>query len=181
MSGLDTIDITNTLDYVVIVKFDNIDTFFGHKFGAIESLNKWKRYIEARTTNLAINGRFNIAAPGTKLLCFFTSTEATPTKVMWCIQNIRINDARILSLWFNSTLNIIQIISEKSETEGAFLEISEYMVKEFRTINPTKLTEGERDLLHKTFEDVLYTEVPSILEQLREENKVRQKIDQAIL
>ena len=55
------------------------------------------------------------------------------------------------------------------------------MVKEFRTINPTKLTEGERDLLLKTFEDVLYTEVPSILEQLREENKVRQKIDQAIL
>ena len=100
---------------------------------------------------------------------------------MWCKQNIRINDARILSLWFNSTLNIIQIISERSETEGAFLEISEYMVKEFRTINPTKLTEGERDLLLKTFEDVLYTEVPSILEQLREENKVRQKIDQAIL
>ncbi|AFU59198.1 putative N-6 DNA methylase family [Candidatus Nitrososphaera gargensis Ga9.2] len=181
LTGISTIDITDKLDFVVIDKFEDIDSFFGHQFKSFAKLDKWRRYVESRVANLTVNRRFNISAPGTNLLSFFTSEDATPAKIMWCIQNIRINDAKILCLWFNSTINIIQVLAQRSETEGAFLELSEYMLAEFSVLDPSKLREAEREELIKVFDEIKKSELPSILEQLKNEHPARQKIDRTIL
>ena len=95
--------------------------------------------------------------------------------------NIPDECAKILALFFNSTINILQVLLSRSETRGAFVEISKYILQDFLTINPEKLSENEKGLLLNIFQEVKDVELPSILTQLKDKHPVRKKIDEAFL
>jgi phytoene dehydrogenase-like protein len=101
--------------------------------------------------------------------------------MLWAIQDLRDEEAKILTLWFNSTINISQILSKRAETEGAFMGIDQYTLQEFLTLDPAKLSQERKDQLVKIFDEQARTKLPSILEQLRTKNTGRKKIDLALL
>ncbi len=181
-SGISKIDITDELDYVIIDKWEQYDDFqsvAGIKISKLD-LERIKKAIENRIGNLHMVRRLDLSAPGTNGLTFFSSERCSPTKLFWSL-NIPDECAKILALFFNSTINILQVLLSRSETRGAFVEISKYILQDFLTINPEKLSENEKGLLLNIFQEVKDVELPSILTQLKDKHPVRKKIDEAFL
>jgi len=177
------LNVKNSLDYVVTKKFPEFEEFLKISAGKTNPhfVEKWRKYVENRLGNISIVRRLNIAAPGTTLLAFYSSIPAAPPGVAWSLQMPAEDDAKILTLWFNSSLNIIQTIINRKETGGAYSQIDEYTLKEFLVLDTRKLPQSERKKLLEAFGEVEDTDFPSILEQLKTKFPARLTIDKAVL
>jgi hypothetical protein len=119
-------------------------------------------------------------------MAFYSESAITPCKMFWAIQGLSDEDAKILALWFNSTINIAQILTRRAKIEGAFMGLDQYIpqkyiLQKFLVLNPSKLEPERRNQLIRVFEQRAKTKLPSIIEQLKTKNLVRGAIDLAVL
>jgi hypothetical protein len=112
-----------------------------------------------------------------QILFYHLLSKARPND----FQEMDEQNSKILALWFNSTMNISQIISKRAETEGAFMGLSKYILQNFLVLDPTKLNKEQKERLVRMFDRVAKTKLPSIHEQLKTKNKIRRAIDLTIL
>lgn len=115
------------------------------------------------------------------MLAFYSSVPIVAAVVTWPVKIPRDQDSRILAVWLNSSMNILQLLLNRSETRGAFLEISKYMLERFLILDPKNLSEIEKNSLLQVFEKVKDATFPSILDQLNERFPLRVEIDKAVL
>ena len=101
--------------------------------------------------------------------------------VVWNITGVDDIYAKILALWFNSTVNALQIYLKRVETRGAWMELHKYVIDDLFALDPTKLSAKEKKELLQLFESVKDVKFPSFLTQLKEKDKNRMKIDKAFL
>jgi len=181
LSRVDTMNITNKLDYLVVKDFDESNLFFSQKDKISNSLSWWRKYIESRSTDLVFSRRFDLSAPGTRLLVYFSSKPLTPTKLFWCIKGLSEENRKLLTLWFNSTFNLLQVFLERMETRGAFMNYDKYVLESSLLIDTETLSSQSRKFLIDTFDEIKDEKFPSLLEQLRNKYPTRIKIDKAIL
>jgi len=174
------------LDYATISRFTGDQSFFiksliakGNNLSSY--VKKWRQYLESRKTNLVVSRRFNLSAPNTSALAFYSISDVSPCKMFWAIRGIKDEEAKILALWFNSTINIAQILSRRAETEGAFMGLDQYILQNFLVLDPAELNQQQKERLTKVFDECAKTKLPSILNQLKTRNSIRRKIDLAIL
>jgi len=185
-SGLHSINVSDDLDYAVISRFPDDQHFFVkslvEKGNNLSSYVKsWRKYLESRRTNLVVSRRFDISAPNTSAMAFYSSSILSPCKMFWAIQGVDDDDVKILALWFNSTINIDQILSRRAETRGAFMGLDQYILQEFLVLDPKSLTPQQNEQLLKVFDETTKTKLPSIIEQLKTKNPTRRTLDLAIL
>jgi hypothetical protein len=185
-TGLQSVDVSEDTDFAVVSRFAGDNSFFFkdlvEKGSNLSSyVKKWRNYLESRKTNLLISRRFDISAPNTMALAFYSSVALSPCKMFWAIQGIDENESKILALWFNSTINIAQILSKRAETRGAFMGLDQYILQEFLVPILSKLKRQHKDQLLRVFDQCAKTKLPSIIEQLKTKNPVRRAIDLAIL
>jgi type I restriction-modification system DNA methylase subunit len=185
-SGLRSIDVSDEVDYAVVSRFAEDHNFFVK--GLVDKgknlsyyVKKWRQYLESRKANLVVSRRFNLSAPNTAAMAFFSSKMVSPCKMLWAIQGLKDEDAKILALWFNSTINISQILSRRAETEGAFMGLDQYILQQFLVVDPSKLGQQQKKRLIQLFDEHAKTQLPSVLEQFTKQNPVRKAIDLAIL
>jgi len=91
------------------------------------------------------------------------------------------DDAKILSLWFNSTLNLLAMLIHRTETRGAWMKLHEYAMNKMQLLDPKKLKKHERNRLLQYFETVKNVSFPSILEQMKTKFSPRKELDIMIL
>ncbi|MEM3673754.1 MAG: hypothetical protein QW468_06010, partial [Candidatus Bathyarchaeia archaeon] len=91
----------------------------------------------------------DISAVGSSMMAFYSFIPLAPPGISWSIKVPSSEDAKILALWFNSTVNILQTLINRKETRGAFLQIDEYTLETFNVVNPIKLSNVEKELLLK--------------------------------
>jgi hypothetical protein len=185
-AGIQSIDVSNDVDYAIVSRFARDQYFFTkelvEKGSNLSSyVKKWRKYLEDRKTKLTISRRFNLSAPNTSAMAFYSDVEIAPCKMFWAIKGLSDEDAKILVLWLNSTINIGQILARRAETEGAFMGLDQYILNKFLVLNPSKLDPEMKVQLIKIFEEYGKTQLPSIIEQLKNKNPVRRAIDLAIL
>jgi hypothetical protein len=101
--------------------------------------------------------------------------------MLWAIQGLDEKESKILALWFNSTINIAQVLSKRAETRGAFMGLDQYILQEFLVPNPERIKQNQKDNLLKVFDQCADQELPSIIKQLKTNNPIRRAIDLAIL
>jgi tRNA1(Val) A37 N6-methylase TrmN6 len=183
-SGLESVDITEELDYVVVSRFNGDEHFFRRellkKGGEISrEVKSWRKYLKSRMTNLVISRRFNLSAPKTAAIAFCSDREFVPAKMFWSVKGLDTEAAKILALWFNSTFNIEQVLLKRAETEGAFMGLDEYVLEEFMVPDLDRLEKDELKSLLSVYDRVAKTRLPSILQQLKERSEVRRVIDEA--
>jgi hypothetical protein len=97
---------------------------------------------------------------------------------------IKVNDViqnRLLCLWFNSTLFLFQVLTERKETRGGWIWLDNYVLGEFMMPNFSRLSKNEVEILLKAFDNYGGTSMPSLLKQLRENHPARNEIDRAFL
>jgi len=87
----------------------------------------------------------------------------------------------LLTLWLNSTLNLFQLFIERKETEGGWIWLDNYIMREFMMLDFFKLSEQETNTLLAVFEKLGKVSVPSLLEQIETRNSARMEIDRTLL
>lgn len=180
-SGIEQLDLSENLDFIIIKPFKNCSLLFDGKSNIHKFLSRWRNYVERRRTNLVFMRRFDLSAPGTILLSYYCSDEFTASKMLWCFRNLPERDAKILALWFNSSLNLLQLFLDRIETRGAFMGYSKYVLLDTLVLDRNKLTENQNEILLGTFEIIKNVKFPSLLDQLKHGHPAKKKIDKAIL
>ncbi|MGC8896226.1 MAG: Eco57I restriction-modification methylase domain-containing protein [Candidatus Bathyarchaeia archaeon] len=182
-AGCDILDISDDLDYILVDKFSDANQLFPNEEQAKKALtdiSRWKKIVFLKKANLIISRRFDLSAKGTKFLAFFSATPIFGVD-MWSIKGFNDKDAKIFTLWFNSTLNLLQLLIYRTETRGAWIKLHEYQIRNSMMLNPKTLTQQEKYALLDLFEKFKTQKFPSILEQLRGRFWARVEIDKAIL
>ncbi|MGD0646261.1 MAG: N-6 DNA methylase [Candidatus Bathyarchaeia archaeon] len=185
-AGLQSINVSDDVDYAIVSRFAGDQYFFIKELvekgnNLSNYVKKWRKYLENRKTQLTISRRFNLSAPNTSAMAFYSELAVAPCKMFWSVKGVSKEDAKILALWFNSTFNIEQILARRAETEGAFMGLDLYILEKFLVIDPSKLNSKEREQLVRIFDEHAKTRLPSIIEQLNTKNLVRRAVDLAIL
>jgi hypothetical protein len=143
-------------------------------------VESWRERFNGRMCHVLLARRFDLSAPGTSLLAFYSDKPVVGVD-MWCVRKITGRNAKLLTLWLNSSLSLLQILIQRTETRGAWMKIHDYMLDQIFTPDFSKMTDSEAQQLLKVFETFKKTKVPSTLEQLRGKHPGRQAIDKAWL
>ena len=172
-SAVNTIDVSDEADFLVMSKFEGMNTVYPDIDERV--LDKWRRKVKDRASNLLIARRFVLPAPGLSILAFYSNKPLVGVD-LWSIKGATDKDAQILALWFNSTVNLLQVYILR--VLDTWMKIHDYTLKEFLIPELTKL---ERKELLELFNEVRSVRLPSISEQLKQRDSIRRKIDAAIL
>ncbi len=172
----DRLDLTDMLDYIIICAFDKVDRVLRNP----AVLEKWKKYVEPRLANVLISRRFDISATGTKFVAYYSALPMVGVD-MWSTRGVQQDDAKIFTLWFNSTASLLSVITKRTETRGAWMKLHEYTLKDLMILDPDRLSPEERNLLLEVFNKIKNVSFPCVLEQLRGRFWARVEIDRAVL
>jgi hypothetical protein len=181
VTGMDKILVDRVFDYVVAHRFKG-DEQFWNGAPADEILEARRKQIATRAAYLLIAGRggLNLAAEGTRLLAFCSRERIAPTWAFWSFKTRNFEEAQILSLWWNSTFLLNQLIDKRTEVEGSRVWFGKEAINPLPVIDYRKLTAVQRDSVLKLFSSLSEVSFPSILEQLEKNFDVRVKIDEAM-
>jgi len=175
-SNVNTLDVSDESDFLLLSQFKGIERVCpGLNASTFE---KWQKKVKERASNLLIARRFVLPAPGLSVLAFYSSRPIVGVD-LWSIKELYDEDAKILALWFNNSVNLLQVYVLR--TLDTWMKIHDYTLNEFLILNFTKLSQKEKQELIDLFNEVKATRLPSILEQLKQRNPVRHKIDATIL
>lgn len=182
-SSVDYLDITEKSDFIVTDTFPRIAEFF-EDIKIMKSFQKnkksWQEYIKRRQGSVFFARKIDLSAPGTRLVSFFSSVPLVPGE-FWLLRNLNLKHSKILSLWFNSTPNLIQMFLNRTETRGTWMKTDVKSLKETYVLDPRSLKREETDELLALFDSIATSQFPSIIEQFRTVHSGRKRIDEAIL
>lgn len=164
-------------DYVM-VEWDK--DFFGY-LGAVarNRVKEWKRYVSQRTGKLFIGRRFVVPAPGTVHLAYVSDEKISVPATMWVVNGFSDEENKILWLWLNSTLHLVQMLLNK--IEDVWLNVHEYVLEEFLVPRTGELSAGIRKELVDLFDKLKDKEFPSLRDQVKSRFHARREIDLAIM
>ena len=183
-SGVNKIDITKELDYVIVEEWDKSEfnklrEATSHKLPST-FMEKFKRDVEARMGNFFIVRRLDLAAPNTYALAFFSNIECAPTKLVWSTK-VPHSKLKLIAAFFNSTINLLQTLLSRAETRGSFLELSEYILVDFYIPNLDAVSQKDKYKIIQAFERMSKRPLSSLLNQIKEKDNDRLALDKAWL
>ncbi|MDH2901649.1 MAG: N-6 DNA methylase [archaeon] len=183
-SGVNKIDISHELDYVIVEswdtrQFDSLREVTSSKLSR-SFMSKFKNDVEQRLGNFFIVRRLNLSAPQTYSLAFYSGIECSPTKLVWSA-SLPKQQAKLLAAYFNSTINILQTLLSRAETEGAFLDLSQYVLVDFLVPVLDMLSEKDTQNILIAFDKMSKHSLPSLLDQLKDKDPARVALDTAWL
>jgi hypothetical protein len=171
------LDVDTISDKAIIKPFDGLQQI-EQKLGVTDvDLQDVARRVSGRFSHLLISRRFNFAAPGTKIVSFFSSQKLLPGEAFWTLPT-DINTSKYLSLYFNSTLTLIGLLLAQRETEGSFIDITLDKIQELLVPD---VNNCETSQLLDAFEQVRGIEFPPLIDQFENPPEARKIIDRAVL
>ena len=186
-SHVDTLDATNNSDYLIVKWFNELSTMASYTFSGSELkklskdiVGKWYLNYKGREAYLLLARRPYMASPSTHLIAFYSEVPIIGIDV-WSVKGINREYAKILALWLNSSINILQLLYLGVACEGAWMKIHEYMFERTRVPDLNKLYPNEKNELLKLFESLRSYKFKSLYEQIKEGDEMRKAIDMAWL
>ncbi len=171
-----TFNLSNKEDFIVLSKFRNLHEVLP---GITEkTLMNWKRKVEERATNFLISSNFVLPAASLSALAFYSNNPIVGVD-MWSIRGLSNEEAKLQTLWFNSTLNLLQVYLLGTLNTG--MKINERALREFKFLNTEKLSDTQKIELSNLFREIGAAEMPGIRLQLEDKHPLRLKLDMTIL
>jgi hypothetical protein len=172
------------LDYVIIniwdrPKFNKLREATSSKLSRT-FMEKFRRDVEARMGNFFIVRRLNLAAPNTYTLAFFSNIECAPTKLVWSAK-VPKSKIKLIAAFFNSSINLLQTLLSRAETEGSFIDLSEYILVDFYVPDLERLSQKDSDRIIQAFEKMSKRPLSSLLDQIKQKDSDRFALDKAWL
>ena len=123
-----------------------------------------EKYLENRTSHLGIIETLHIEAPGTYFFAYYTKTPRVFGSSFWNVTNINELEARILTIWLNSTINIAQLFIKRVPT--GWFKVRGYTFDKLLLLSQKKLNKKEIATLNDVFHEVRKESFPSLWKQI---------------
>lgn len=188
LSDIDHMDVSGDKEFVICKYYEGLPNVL-QKIYSMEQAKEfeqrikrdWEKKTRHGSTNFAFARRIDLGAPGTRLLSLFSDKPRFLSANSWGIRDIQSDDAKILCLWFNSTLFLMDILSKRTPTRGSWGQIDEQYILDMNCVDPMKIDWEERKVLLNLFEEIGTTRFPSLIEQLKDKFVSKRKIDATFL
>jgi hypothetical protein len=172
-------DITECCDWFICQRFKGFETVELVLVGTDVDFDALNRQAEAKAAHLVVGYRLNLAAPGTKLLAFY-SREKVVAQQAFSSLHADPETAKALCLWLNGVAFIVQILANRAETEGSFCNLTDEMLRQ--TFAPTSdFLAAHRKEFSDAFERFKAVEWRSLLEQFECCDREREELDSFLL
>ena len=175
-SSIKTLDVSNKEDFIILSKFRDANKVLPEITD--KTLESWKHRVEERAANFLIVRTFALPASGLSALAFYSDNPLVGAD-MWSIKGLSNEEAKLQTLWFNSTPNLLQVYMQR--TSDAWIEIHDYTLNNLNFLNMEKLSQTQKTELLTLFRQISAAELPSILAQLENRHPLRMRLDMAIL
>jgi hypothetical protein len=100
---------------------------------------------------------------------------------MWTLKNIKPRDAKILALWFNSSPSILQLMLNRIETSGPWMQLHQYVASDLLVLDPRTLPRAQTKMLLDAFSRLKSVAFPSLREQFSSGFGPRLTLDNIVL
>jgi hypothetical protein len=172
-------DITDCCDWFICQRFKGFETVELVLVGTDVDFDALNRQAEAKAAHLVVGYRLDLAAPGTKLLAFY-SREKVVAQQAFSSLHADPETAKALCLWLNGVAFIVQILANRAETRGSFCNLTDEMLRQ--TFAPTSdFLAAYRKEFSDAFERFKAVEWRSLLEQFECCDREREELDSFLL
>lgn len=177
VSGIRTMQLAEPYDWVVNDRFSGDELFWSTD--ADDALDRREDHVDSRLSDIILAGYGNIdlTADGTSHLAIATETRTAPTWTLWAVQTDSSEDAKILTLFYNSTFCLAKLLTERNEERGSVMKWRQGDLKELPVVDLDELNESEKQEILNLYDEVAVEEFPSIVEQLNGDSELRKRID----
>lgn len=158
------VDVSDIPEYTVVRSFDGIDRFL-ELAEEDEIPGNWEDHVTENASHMAIPETIKLTAPGTRHMVYY-SDDARIWHRMWMHTEFSKEDARIHTLWFDSTIGLLQFLLSRIPVEGAWTKFRRYSQSGFYTIDCGELSESEETQLQNAWDAWSDVECPHIIRQL---------------
>jgi len=183
LTSVDSFYVGKNKDYFVKEEFEGFDS--------IMSFSKWKdkkgfnwnsvrKEVADKATYLALARRFRPNSKSTHFFAFFSNDRFISPHTFKIIR-VSEEEGKLQSLFLNSVISLLCIITLREQTTEGFTDIMESDLNYFTTLNSSKLSEKEIQKLGSLFQELKDVQFPSIVEQLEKRYWARLKLDETVL
>jgi hypothetical protein len=170
-------------DYFVTGNFKGFDTLLTLSKWASKEDFDWelvREEISEKNTYLATARRFRPNSDNTHFFAFFSNIKFIVPDT-FKIFKISKEEAKLQSLYLNSVIGLLNIVSLREQTTEGYTDIRGSELDYFITVDSKHLSEREVAKLNELFTELHEVEFPSIIEQLESRFWGRVKLDESIL
>jgi hypothetical protein len=183
LTSVDSFYVGKNKDYFVKEEFEGFDS--------IMSFSKWKdkkgfnwnsvrKEVADKATYLALARRFRPNSKSTHFFAFFSNDRFISPHTFKIIR-VSEEEGKLQSLFLNSVISLLCIITLREQTTEGFTDIMESDLNYFTTLDSSKLSEKEIQKLGSLFQELKDAQFPSIVEQLEKRYWARLKLDETVL
>jgi len=184
LSYCSTMDASRSTDFIISKHTPQLESIMDNIYGKsrgkaflVRVKEKWPSVVQEGSASLHLARRINLSAIGTIHLAVFTDRPSFLGHGGWGIHCEK-DDAKLLCLWFNSSLFLFELLSERTQTEGAWWRIDKGRLARTRVPDLSKLSGKEKTDLIALFDELSKVDFPSILNQLKNSFQGRLRIDE---
>lgn len=188
LTAHDKIDMASNLDYVEFRYFDGLDNIMKSVYpekDAERNIRELKgegfHKISSQRSNIIFARRINVSATGTKIISIYSEIPAFVAANAWAIKDISSDNAKLLTLWMNSGLFLIELLTKRVATQGAFGQLDKRYLYSISCPDFTILDKKQIKELLELFDETSQKSLPSIFEQVQNENEIKKQIDKKFL
>ncbi len=181
-------DVTGKEDLVISEWFEGLDTVMNLIYGEVKAAKyvqriheRWPKRIAQGSSQLCLAYRIDLGGPGTIHLSVFSNSLFFVGRGGWGFRNLSTEDAKLLCLWFNSSLFLIQMLEQRTQTRGTWVRLDKKRIARTNVPDFASLSHSQRERLLRTFDELSKLEFPSLLNQLKTSFTGRRAIDDAWL
>jgi len=182
-SHTSNIDVGQRSDYLILKWFDQVRDMARYlvptkKLEALNSevIKSWRERFEKRKAHLLLARRLYLSSPGTHLIAFYSDSPTVGID-LWSLRNLDKDASKIMALWFNSSINVLQLLQLGVACEGPWMKLHEYMFDQLLVPDLSKLSKKEIRQLLDVFDQTKDVSFPCFKEQLKKANQNRRRID----
>jgi tRNA1(Val) A37 N6-methylase TrmN6 len=181
ITGLTEIDVTKQHDYIVTGNFS--------EFSQVLTLSKWKgsfnwglvrtRLVD-RESFVALQHRIRMNSPNTNIIALYSDIPFYTTHAFNIFKADK-EEAKILTLYFNSVLGLLQFSTYSKETTEGYMEFMQSDLINVSVPDVKKLAEQDIENLSNLFDKLRKVKFGSLTSQLEMPTKERIELDSTFL
>jgi len=182
-TDVNTLNIEDKLDYLITQPSEDYE--FLLNISKVKDKNKWdyKKYsneIDKKWTYMITSRRFRPNSKNTFLFAFYSETPFVPNNLFKIIK-MEENEAKINTLFLNSTLGILNLILLKEQTTESYTDIQQGDLKYFDILDISKLDQQTIDDLLDLYDEMKDMEFQPLTIQYSHQTKNRVRLDTKLL
>ena len=187
LSGVTTFDLSSDTEFVVSRPFAGLEDLLRKAYSESQAKvfesrlrRDWTEKVRHGLSNIVLARRIDLSAPGT---CVISSCSADPfflSANTWGIRRLSEEDAKLMTLWFNSSLFVLEILSKRTQTRGSWGQIDKNFLFQMKSLDPSQMTAPQQKKLLEIFRR-LKSDSSSLITQFQSSTPNRVEIDTAFL